>query len=166
MTVPARPARTAAQAKPAAAKGTLIFRATLRGRPLVYRDIEVDGRKSLYDLAGAIVRSFDFDFDHAFGFYSGKTERTQMTALPKYELFADIGEPTEGALGVERTRITVAFPRVGHAMTFLFDYGDDWLFRVQLIGVGQKVAKQRYPRVVASEGQAPEQYPNPEEEEE
>jgi Plasmid pRiA4b ORF-3-like protein len=156
------PARTAARAKPATAGGTLIFRAKLSGTRSVYRDIEVDGRKPLHDLAAAIVQSFDFNFDHAFGFYSGTTPATLMRALPKYELFADMGEPTEGALGVKRTKIAAAFPRIGHAMTFLFDYGDDWLFKVELIGAGQKVAKRRYPRVVASKGEAPEQYPAPE----
>jgi hypothetical protein len=162
MSVPPRPSRTArssAQAKPSAATGTLVFRAALSGRPSVYRDIEVDGRKSLHDLAAAIVRSFGFDFDHAFGFYSGKTRQTLMTTLPKYELFADMGEPTEGALGVKRTKIAVAFPRVGHSMTFLFDYGDDWLFKVELRGEGEKIAGLRYPRIVAKHGEAPEQYP-------
>jgi Plasmid pRiA4b ORF-3-like protein len=157
--MPSRSARTAAEAKPAAVGGTLIFRATLPGSPSVYRDIEVEGRKSLYDLAAAIVRSFDFDFDHAFGFYSGTTRPTLMTALPKYELFADTGEPTEGALGVKRTKIASAFPRVGHVMTFLFDYGDDWLFKVELRAAGEKVSGQRYPRTVAKHGDAPEQYP-------
>jgi hypothetical protein len=156
---PSRPARTAAQPKPAAVGGTLIFRATLPGTPSVYRDIEVDGRKSLYDLAVAIVRSFDFDFDHAFGFYSGKTRPTLMRALPKYELFADMGEPTEGALGVKRTKIAAAFPRIGHTMTFLFDYGDDWQFKVELRGAGQKAAGRRYPLTLAKHGDAPEQYP-------
>jgi Plasmid pRiA4b ORF-3-like protein len=154
-----RPTRAAAEAKSATARGTLLFRATLPGRPSVYRDIEVDSRKSLHDLAAAIVRSFDFDFDHAFGFYSGKTRQTLMTALPKYELFADKGEPTEGALGVKRTKIATAFPTIGHVMTFLFDYGDDWLFKVELRAAGEKVAGLRYPRTVAKHGDAPEQYP-------
>jgi hypothetical protein len=82
-----------------------------------------------------------------------------MTALPKYELFADMGEPTEGALGVKRTKIVTAFPTIGYMMTFLFDYGDDWLFKVELRAAGEKVAGLRYPRTVAKHGDAPEQYP-------
>jgi hypothetical protein len=156
---PSRPARSAAQAKPSDASGTLIFRATLPGAPPVYRDIEVDARKSLYDLAAAVVRSFGFDFDHAFGFYSGKTGPTLMRVLPKYELFVDMGEETEGALSVKGTQIAAAFPRVGHTMTFLFDYGDDWMFKVELRAEGQKAAGRRYPRIVAKHGDAPEQYP-------
>jgi hypothetical protein len=42
---------------------THIFRAQLR--PRVYRDIEIESTKSLYDLAAAIVQAFDFDLDHA-----------------------------------------------------------------------------------------------------
>ena len=34
------------------------------------------------------------------------------------------------ARSVKRTRISEAFPKVGTKMIFLFDYGDDWRFRV------------------------------------
>ena len=47
---------------------THIFRVSLK--PRLYREIEIDSGKSLYDLAEAIVRAFDFDLDHAFGFFS------------------------------------------------------------------------------------------------
>ena len=49
--------------------GTHIFHVTLRYEPSVHRDIEIDSGKSLAKLAEAIVRAFDFVFDHAFGFY-------------------------------------------------------------------------------------------------
>ena len=51
-----------------------------------------------------------------------------------------------------------AFPAVGHRMLFLFDYGDDWRFTVEVIGLGQKQAKVRYPKVLKRVGEAPEQY--------
>jgi Plasmid pRiA4b ORF-3-like protein len=140
---------------------TLIIRAALEGAASIHRDIEIEASKSLYRLAEAIVSSFGFDFDHAFGFYSGLTPATMMKANPKYELFADMGEANPGVLGVKKIKIAEAFPTVGHAMVFLFDYGDDWHFRVSLRGTATKVAKVRYPRVVASRGEAPEQYPDP-----
>ena len=147
--------------------GTHTVRVTLVHEPSVYRELEIDSSKSLYGLAEAIVAAFGFDFDHAFGFYSGRTERTLMSAKPKYELFADMGRDAFGdksdALSVKKTRIIDAFPKVGHAMTFLFDYGDEWLFRVEVVGLGQKVAKVRYPRVLKEGGEAPEQYPDPDE---
>jgi hypothetical protein len=137
---------------------TLIFRAALESDAKIYRDIEIEGAKSLYRFAEAITSAFGFDFDHAFGFYTGLTPAKDR-ALPRYELFADMGDADPGVLGVEKTKIGHAFPNVGHTMLFLFDYGDDWRFRVKLTGTGTKVAKVRYPRVVASNGEAPQQYP-------
>jgi hypothetical protein len=144
-----------------AQSGTLILRAALDDEAAIYRDIEIEASKSLYKLAEAIVAAFGFDFDHPFGFYTG-TPFAAKRKLPIYELFADIGEADAGVLGVKRTKIAEAFPAVGRSLMFLFDYGDDWRFRIELTGTGQKVAKMRYPRVTASQGEAPEQYPDPE----
>ena|SRR6266702_1059222 len=139
---------------------TFIFRAALQGSASIYRDIELAPSKSLYVLAETIVSSFNFDFDHAFGFYTGLTPAKIHKTFPKYELFADMGDADPQVLGVKKTRISQAFFEVGQTMLFLFDYGDDWLFRVTLRAVGKKSAKTRYPRVVATGGEAPVQYPD------
>jgi hypothetical protein len=141
-----------------AQNSTLIIRAAL-GKS-IYRDIEIEASKSLYRLAEAIVEAFDFYFDHAFGFYSGMTAATMMRQHPKYELFADMGDAEDGIIGVKKTSVARAFPTVGHTMAFLFDYGDNWHFRVKLLETGTKAAKVRYPRVVATRGEAPAQYPD------
>jgi hypothetical protein len=141
----------------------LVIRAALEHDKAVYRDIEIQGAKSLYGLAEAIVAAFGFDFDHAFGFYTGLTPSGMTRENPKYELFADMGEAEPGVAGVKKTKISQAFPTVGHTMVFLFDYGDEWRFRVSLKGTGAKIAGTRYPRVVAAHGDAPPQYPDPEE---
>ena len=142
---------------------TLIIRAALDGAASIHRDIEIEASKSLYRLAEAIVSAFGFDFDHAFGFYSGLTEATMLKKRPSYELFADMGEADAGVRSVKKTKIAEAFPAIGHSLLFLFDYGDEWLFLVNLKGTGKKVAKARYPRIVASQGEAPPQYPDPDE---
>ena len=139
--------------------GTHIIRVTLQDEPTTYREIEVESRKTLSNLAEAIVHAFDFEFDHAFGFYSKLTGQDVMRSQPKYELFADMGEATE-AKSVEKSRIVDAFPDVGHTMLFMFDYGDDWRFVVEVIRLGQKAAKTRYPKVLKKVGKAPEQYGN------
>ena len=139
---------------------TLIVRAALDGK--TYRDIEIEASKSLYKLAEAIISAFAFDFDHAFGFYGGDPFAARR-AQPRYELFADMGEADPGVLGVRKTKVAEAFPTIGGSLLFLFDYGDEWRFRVKLKAKGAKLAKTRYPRVVASRGEAPEQYPEPEE---
>ena len=140
---------------------TFVLRAALNGKASVYRDIEIEPTKSLHSLAEAIVAAFGFDFDHAFGFYSGLKPATMMRTLPRYELFADMGDAAPGVGGVKKTRISQVFPEIGHTMMFLFDYGDGWHFRVSLKAVGMKLAKVRYPRVAATRGDAPPQYPDP-----
>jgi hypothetical protein len=137
--------------------GTHIVRVALQDEPSIYREIEVESRKSLSDLAEAIVHAFGFEFDHAFGFYSKLTGRDVMRSQPKYELFADMGEQTT-AKSVRRTPMADAFPDVGHTMLFMFDYGDDWRFVVEVIGLSQRVGKTRYPKVLKKVGEAPEQY--------
>lgn len=144
---------------------TSIIRAALEHDRSIYRDIEIEGSKSLYKLAEAIVAAFDFDFDHAFGFYSGDPYGAKRKH-PCYELFADMGEADPGVLSVKKTKIAQAFPAVGHTMIFLFDYGDEWRFGVRLKELGRKSAKVRYPRVIATEGEAPPQYPDPDDLEE
>jgi hypothetical protein len=141
---------------------TLILRSQFEQDKSIYRDIEIEGSKSLYKLAEAIVGAFAFDFDHSFGFYSGFKRGNMFDKHPRYELFADMGSADFGVLGVKKTKVGQAFPAVGHKMLFLFDYGDEWLFRVTFQEAGTKVAKMRYPRVVAAKGDAPEQYPDPE----
>jgi hypothetical protein len=51
-------------------------------------------------------------------------------------------------------------------MLFLFDYGDEWRFKVELIGLGRKELNAVYPRVLKRVGEAPPQYPGLEEDEE
>ena len=138
---------------------TRILRISLR--PKLYRDIEIESTASLYSLALAITHAFGFDFDHAFGFFSRLTGRVFASPI-RYELFADdaIGG---GSRSVRDTAVADAFPRLGSKMLFLFDYGDEWRFRVEVVGRGEAAAGTAYPRVAASAGKAPDQYPDPEE---
>src|SRR6476659_6998951 len=159
----ARRVITAGQEPSMADTSTGIFRASLRGR--LYRDIELPSSKPLEDLAAAIVNAFGFDFDHSFGFYSS-LKGNYSKSSERYELFADLGDADEGVKSVRRTKLSTAFPELGKQMLFLFDYGDEWQFKVELIGLGQKEPKAAYPRVVKQVGQAPLQYPDLEEDEE
>jgi hypothetical protein len=134
------------------------FRVSLQHEPSIFREIEVTSGTALLGFARAIVAAFNFDFDHAFGFYTKLTGRDVLSSEPRYELFRDIGESTD-SLSVKRTAVADAFGELGHKMLFLFDYGDDWCFVVELLRIGLARRGTRYPRVVAQSGAAPEQYP-------
>ena len=146
---------------------TYVFRVICLHEDDCYRELEIPGNRSLYALAEAIVDAFDFDFDHAFGFYSDLGEDYHRSEV-RYELFADMddADPFIGGNGgnrarsVKKTKIAQAFTEPGQAMQFLFDYGDDWRFAIQLIATGKRYKGKVYPVVLASVGEAPEQYPD------
>ena len=140
---------------------TFVFRASLR--PKIYRAFEISAASSLHTLAQAIVRFFDFDFDHAFGFYS-RLKGNIYDSPVQYELFVDMGEGESDARSVKRTRIIEALPKVGTKMRFLFDYGDEWVFLVELVKREPRETKIKLPRLLSSVGKAPVQYADPEDE--
>lgn len=143
---------------------TYLFKTRLFREKGIAREIEVMDGISLYKLAEAIVGAYGFDFDHAFGFFSAIGER-YLDSKKKYELFADLEdddiEPT-GAASVKKTKISAVWKHIGDTMLFLFDYGDEWLFVVELAGYGAREPKVKYPRVTTRTGKAPEQYPEDE----
>jgi hypothetical protein len=123
------------------------------GQP--YRLLGIPEEFTLYRLAEAIVDSFDFYFDHCFGYYDNLEKWTQSDE--GYELFTDIGEESEFK-GVERTKVKRVFDKVGKKMLFLFDYGDEWHFIVELKGVESPKEGEKYPLISKFVGIAPPQY--------
>ncbi len=152
---------------------THIIRAKLMHDKRTYRDIEIRGDETLYDLAEAILDSFAFDMDHAFGFYSGLGWHYHESPV-RYELFSDIDlEDDLGDLsgrpkskGVKRTELAVVFTEPKQKMQFLFDYGDEWRFEIEMRGFGKAVKGATYPRILALKGASPQQYPDWEDDEE
>ena len=147
---------------------TLIFKTQLLDRKSIQREVEVLESCSLYDLAEAIINSYGFDFDHAFGFFSKITRNWDFKGTKgNYELFADMQdrgiEPVDSG-SVEKTRVADVWKHPKDQMLFLFDYGDDWRWIVTLKTIGEKQAGVKYPRVLSAKGNAPEQYPEAEEE--
>jgi len=124
-----------------------------KGRP--YRIIAVKGNTTLYRLAKIIVESFDFQFDHAFGFYDNL--KNYFESEEGYELFKDIGEESRYG-SVKKTKVADVFLNVGKKMLFLFDYGDEWQFIVELKKVEEADKENKYPIVLKAVGKAPPQY--------
>ena len=120
-----------------------------------FRVLAIPGDFTLYSLAEAIVDGFNFDFDHCFGFYDNIKRWSHSNE--GYELFADIGEESKFK-GVKLTRVNKVFDKLGKKMLFLFDYGDEWHFIVELKGIQLPKEGEKYPLIVASVGGIPLQY--------
>ncbi len=132
----------------------------LEREPKAIRKIQIEADKTLYPLAEAIIKSFSFKFDHCFGFYSS-FERNITKAERLYELFVDCNEsPSEGAKSVKKTKITEVFTTAGEKMLFLFDYGDEWRFSVELKEIKEGENQGMKTAVIESLGKAPKQYPS------
>ncbi len=142
-------------------KEIAVLRVCFDGKRSVSRDIEIRAASSLYALAEAIIiDAFGWDLDHAFGYYDNLKRHYDST--DRYELFADMDDcenygPVEPK-SVKKTKIHDVFDAPGKKMLFLFDYGDENLFTVELVAFRAKESKVRYPLVVNSKGKAPEQY--------
>jgi Plasmid pRiA4b ORF-3-like protein len=124
------------------------------GAPSIWREVELAADQTLAELGERIPAAFEFDDDHLWSFFlSGKPwdRASEYARLPD----PPVGGRNRGADGL----------RVGDApakkeFLFLFDYGDEWHFGVRLVRTGEVEPGARYPRVVASQGQAPRQYPD------
>ena len=132
----------------------------------VWRDIESAASQTLADLGNAIPLAFDFDDPHLWAFFlSGKPwdRATEYALHSEPDPFAG---PRPRAAGRVRIR-EVPFPGATgkKEFLFLFDFGDEWHFGVKLRRVSEQAEPgAQYPRVVASHGEAPAQYPDLEEE--
>lgn len=129
----------------------------------VSREIEVPENTSLYKLAEVIVKAYNFYFDHCFGFFSNLSEGHYFDSEKKYELFTDLieeGEELEptGAGNVKKTQVKEVWQNISDKMMFLFDYGDNWQFIVELKGYGKREKNKKYPRILKKIGRAPRQY--------
>ncbi len=138
---------------------TVTLHVKLEGKK-VSRTLQIEAGDSLHELASLICRAFDFDLDHAFGFYSETKGYRYHASKRKFELFADMGEGSEGARPVSSSTVLEAFPKVATKMLYLFDYGDEWRFIVTREKDALLVPGARTPRIVASHGKAPAQYPD------
>ncbi len=128
-------------------------------RKEVWRDIAILDDQNLYQFAEAIVDAFGFEFDHCFGFFDNL--KRWVDSKIKYELFADLKNQSIESVdskSVKKTKIQQVFKNKGDKMLFLFDYGDNWEFIVQLKNIDEPDFKKSYPQVIKSIGQAPEQY--------
>jgi len=142
---------------------TYIIRVKFEARKKIYRDIELPENTSLYSFAKAILDAFGFDFDHLFGFgnkpgyYHSDIQYELKTEGSSFALFE--GESVPGDV----KKITISevpfFSQIKDKMYFLFDFGDDWSFEIELRDFQEVKKDKEYPVILKVNGEAPEQYP-------
>ncbi len=128
---------------------------------LIWREVEVAANQTMDALGWAIPQAFEFDLDHMWSFYlSGKAwdTDTEYAVSPDEDIFTGIT-----AKDANTTLIRdVPYPGKTGKKEFLFvyDFGDEWHFGVKLLRQNPTIeAKARFPRLVAAQGDSPEEYP-------
>jgi pRiA4b ORF-3-like protein len=119
------------------------------------RVIETPETTDLYDLHLIIQKLVKFDNDHLFEFFLGRNSRNRK------KVFADEDDfGSEQQAGLE-TKLNQVFPAKRLKLYYLFDFGDSWMFTIKKGRKKKYVEKKvKYPKIIESEGQNPEQYPD------
>lgn len=127
--------------------GAYYFKVSL-GKP--WRRIAIPAQSDLDDLAECIIRAFDFDGDHLYGFRivarDGHQIRIEHPYIEDAETHTD--ELAIGELPLNERQ----------SMEFQYDFGADWRFNVLLEKVEPEVKKISKPTIVESRGEAPAEY--------
>lgn len=128
--------------------GVYTFKVSL-GKAL-WRKIGLSHEHTLEDLHEAIQYAFDFDNDHLYAFYTGSNIRT---GKPIY-----CENARNGGATAEGTTIADLQLYKGQKLSYLFDFGDRWIFDVELIGIDKETPLPQNPVITESKGEAPGQY--------
>lgn len=129
----------------------------------IYRDLLVSGDTTLDELAGLILKSFNFDNDHCYGFYSNF--ESYHDSEEAYEIFIDFAEEAgdpfgrvvEGAKKVGTAKVNKVF-QPQKKMLFLFDYGDKWEFEIECLEQTEQEKAKAVLKITNRQGKAPKQY--------
>lgn len=127
--------------------GTYVFKVAL-GKNL-WRRIEMSADDTLLELHYVIQKAYSFDADHLYSFFmDGKAWSGEKFTCPFEDEGPHVDEARIGELGL----------RAGQSILYLFDYGDEWRFQVELEEIRKEEPKPREPKVIEKKGKAPEQY--------
>lgn len=136
------------------------------------RTIAIPSNYDLYSLCCIVLESIDFDNDHLFGIYDDykRYHKSKVAYLhPEMNIDDDFfgssyGKTRTKEFNMEDFTLADIFTRKGKKWLMLFDYGDNWHFWLALVDKKPIQEKTKYPILIESKYDAPEQYPDYEEE--
>ncbi|MEX1027879.1 MAG: plasmid pRiA4b ORF-3 family protein [Candidatus Paceibacterota bacterium] len=116
----------------------------------VWRRLVAPAETTLEEVADILLDAFGFDDDHAYQFEfrdrHGREVNAVHPSIRDAEAFADEIRLGDLPLGE------------GDAMTFLFDFGDSWLFKVLIEEVSEPTSRRSRPEITERSGTPPKQY--------
>jgi tetratricopeptide (TPR) repeat protein len=133
------------------------FKVSLKESPEVWRKIEIEGSQTLHHLHKAIFKAYERYDEHLYAFFLSNKPWDNSSAY-------SLPHPESHVKNATLARIDSLGLHVKKRFLYLFDLGDEWWHLVQLLGIKEGESKSKYPRIVESQGKAPPQYLDEEEE--
>ena len=122
-----------------------------------YRHIQISKTATLYKLHKAIISAFDFEDDHAHAFFMDNKYWSDYAAFFSMKMHGD--ERLTKSYKLEKIGLSK-----GDQFKYVFDFGDEWRFQCKVLR--ELDVQTDIPGVIRRVGESPEQYPEPEYDEE
>ncbi len=124
-----------------------------------WRVIGIRGNQTLDQLHRAIFKAFNRWEEHLYTFFMSKDRRDASEEYASPFSFedaeVDVDLPQDAALA----RLDSLGLKTGSTFEYVFDYGDDWEHRLEVVHVSDEKPTGRYPQIVERRGDSPPQYP-------
>lgn len=121
-----------------------------------YRHIQIGASATLFRLHQAILNAFEFEDDHEHAFFLDNHVWSPYDAY--YSTPMEPGNRLTKKYTLKKLNLTK-----GQKFKYVFDFGDEWVFQCRVLR--QLEENTDVPGVIRSVGEAPEQYPDWEEDE-
>ena len=129
-----------------------VLRVKFQQAKRIWRKIEIAEQQSLHQLHAVIQDAIGWDGDHLYSFFMSNRpwDRTTEITSP-YNEDADV--PSAAHVRLQDLELA---PK--QKFLYLFDFGDEHRFEVEVVEIRPDAPAGEYPVIVDSRGQAPEQY--------
>jgi len=117
--------------------------------------IQLSAHGTLHDLHDLIQEAFEFDNDHMYSFFmDGKPWSKNSFKCPYEDEGISADEVEIGELDLIEKE----------SFLYIFDYGDEWLFNIEVLIIKKEVIEEFQGKIIESKGELPQQYPDDDDE--
>lgn len=125
-----------------------VYRLKVKFNKNCWRTLQLSSSHTLLDLHRLIQRSFEFNDDHLYSFYmDGKEYSRNCYNCPEDNQGPFVNEAKIGSLDLFE----------GQRFLYLFDFGDEWMFDIELLTISEGIDLCEA-RIIEAKGEAPLQY--------
>ncbi|MDP2926215.1 MAG: hypothetical protein Q8N99_07600 [Nanoarchaeota archaeon] len=135
------------------------------GEKEIIRKIELKDTYTLDDLHNAIIlKAFKWDDPHMYSFFMdnkpySQNRKMEYSCNPEPDVFDD-AKPNSTDVKLKDLNL-----KKNQKFLFVFDFGDNHHFGIKVLEFGGVESGKKYPVILEEKGEAPEQYPECDEEE-